>query len=171
MAKAYPAMWAGGMGNVAAPVTMVTCALPTGEEINVAETGIECRLHTFITDAGRPADKTTWFDFDRLLFATDSAHLLPASQEQLQHVANILKAYPNVKVKVGGYTDNTGDPAYNLNLSDARAKNVRQALIDLGIDAGRMEAEGYGEQFPVGDNSTAEGRQQNRRISLRVTEK
>jgi len=103
----------------------------------------------------------TWFDFDRLLFDTGAATLQPASEEQLTNIAAILKAYPQVKIRIGGYTDNTGDPAANLRLSEDRADNVMAELVRLGIEPARMSAKGYG----------AEGRQKNRRISLRVTDK
>ena len=76
-----------------------------------------------------------------------------------------------MKAKLGGYTDNTGDKAFNLKLSDDRAKNVMAELVKLGVEAPRLAAEGYGEEHPVGDNATEEGRQKNRRISIRVTEK
>jgi outer membrane protein OmpA-like peptidoglycan-associated protein len=76
-----------------------------------------------------------------------------------------------VHIKIGGYTDNTGDAAANQTLSEARAKNVMDALAAKGVDASRMESEGYGDQHPVADNSTEEGRAQNRRIALRVTQK
>jgi len=82
-----------------------------------------------------------------------------------------MKAYPKVKIKLGGYTDNTGDAAANLKLSSERANNVMAELVKKGVDASRMEAQGYGEEHPVGDNKTEEGRAMNRRISLRVTEK
>jgi outer membrane protein OmpA-like peptidoglycan-associated protein len=82
-----------------------------------------------------------------------------------------LKAYPNVKIKIGGYTDNTGDSAANLKLSQDRADNVKAELIQLGVAPNRVEAQGYGEEHPVADNSTEEGRQKNRRISMRVTQK
>lgn len=145
--------------------------LPNGVELNVPERGIESRLVTFIEDRNRPVSDTVWFNFDRLLFATGAATLEPQSQEQLANIAEILKAYPNVNVKVGGYTDNTGDPAANQALSQQRAENVRRALVDLGIPGSRLEAEGYGERHPVADNLTEEGRAQNRRIALRVTRK
>jgi outer membrane protein OmpA-like peptidoglycan-associated protein len=116
-------------------------------------------------------DDTTWFNFDRLLFDTGQATLQPSSEEQLNNIAEILKAYPNVHMKLGGYTDNTGDPAANKVLSEARAKNVMDALVAKGVDTSRLESEGYGDQHPVGDNSTEEGRAQNRRIALRVTQK
>jgi K(+)-stimulated pyrophosphate-energized sodium pump len=116
-------------------------------------------------------EPATWFDFDRLLFNTDSATLRPESQEQLGNIAAILKAYPNVHIKIGGYTDNSGDAQNNLNLSKDRANGVMAELIALGISPDRLEAQGYGEQFPVADNSTAEGRARNRRVSMRVTQK
>jgi outer membrane protein OmpA-like peptidoglycan-associated protein len=145
--------------------------LPNGVELNIPQFGIENKLLTFIQDTSKPVDPNTWFNFDRLLFDTGKATLQPSSQEQLDNIANILKAYPNVHVKIGGYTDNTGDPSANMTLSAERAKNVMDALVSAGIDPSRLSSEGYGDQFPVGDNSTEEGRAKNRRIALRVTEK
>jgi len=145
--------------------------LPDGTVLNVPQLGVENKLLKFIQDPGQPVSKDQWFDFDRLLFDTGSATLQPASQEQLQNVAAILKAYPNVKLKIGGYTDNTGDKAANQKLSEARAENVKDALVKLGVDPARLEAQGYGEEHPVADNSTEEGKQKNRRISMRVTAK
>lgn len=145
--------------------------LPGGVELNIPERGIESRLIAFIEDRSRPVNDSTWFDFDRLTFATGSASILPQSQEQLDNIAAVLKAYPNVNVKVGGYTDNVGDPASNMQLSQQRANAVMQALVGQGIAASRLQAEGYGEQHPVGDNTTEQGRAMNRRIALRVTKK
>lgn len=145
--------------------------LPDGVELNIPQFGIENKLISFLNDSSKPVDTTTWFNFDRLLFDTGQATLQPSSQEQLGNIAAILKAYPNVHVKIGGYTDNTGDAAANLALSEARAKNVMDALVAAGIDPSRLESKGYGDQYPVGDNNTEEGRAQNRRIALLVTQK
>ena len=145
--------------------------LPGGVELNIPERGIESNLIAFITDSSRPVNDTTWFNFDRLNFATGSASILPESEEQLNNIAAVLKAYPDVNVKVGGYTDNTGNAAANRTLSHQRANAVRQALIGKGIAANRLVAEGYGSDHAVGDNATEEGRAQNRRIALRVTKK
>jgi OOP family OmpA-OmpF porin len=145
--------------------------LPDGVELNVPQFGIESKLINFLNDSSKAVDTTTWFNFDRLLFDTGQATLQPSSQEQLNNIAAILKAYPNVHVKIGGYTDNTGDSAANQALSEARAKNVMDALVAAGIDPSRLESKGYGDQYPVGDNSTEEGRAQNRRIALLVTQK
>lgn len=145
--------------------------LPDGVELNIPQFGIENRLLSFIQDSSKPVDDTTWFNFDRLRFDTGKAMLEPSSEEQLKNIAEILKAYPNVHVKIGGYTDNTGDADANEALSEARAKSVMDSLAAKGIDPSRMEAEGYGDQHPVGDNTTEEGRAQNRRMALRVTQK
>jgi len=132
---------------------------------------VEARLVSYLNDSSAPVSDSTWFDFDRLLFDTGQATLQPASQEQLTNIADILRAYPQVKIRIGGYTDNTGDPAANLQLSEQRADNVMAELVRLGIDPARMTAKGYGAEDPIADNSTEEGRQKNRRISLRVTDK
>ena len=145
--------------------------LPGGVELNIPERGIEANLINFIEDGSRAVNDTTWFNFDRLNFATGSATILPESEDQLDNIAAVLKAYPNVNVKIGGYTDNTGDAAANQRLSQQRAEAVQQALVGKGIASGRLAAEGYGAQHPVGDNATEEGRAKNRRIALRVTKK
>lgn len=141
-------------------------------ELNVASTGIEAGLVGFIDDAAKVVDKTTWFNFDRLTFETGKNTLdMTKSEDQLKNVAAILKCYPKVKLKVGGYTDNVGNAAANMKLSAARAETVVAQLIAMGVEKGRLTAEGYGDQHPVGDNTTEEGRAANRRISVRVTEK
>ena len=159
-----PAAWA-ALGD------LMKVKLPDGTEINVPSRGVEARLVSYLNDNTAPVSDTTWFDFDRLLFDTGSATLQPASQDQLTNIAGILKAYPQVKIRIGGYTDNTGDPAANLQLSQQRADSVMAQLTQLGVDPSRMSAKGYGQEDPVADNSTEEGRQKNRRISLRVIEK
>jgi outer membrane protein OmpA-like peptidoglycan-associated protein len=145
--------------------------LPNGVELNVPEFGVERKLIAFIEDKSKPVDTTTWFSFDRLDFETGSATLKPSSAEQLKNIAEIMKAFPKVALKIGGYTDNVGNADANLKLSQNRAENTKQELVKLGADAKRLEAQGYGEKHPVADNSTEEGRAKNRRIDLRVTSK
>jgi OmpA-OmpF porin, OOP family len=154
-----------GLGN------FVIRNLPGSVALKVPQLGVESRLLEFIQDPSKNVDQVVWFDFDRLLFNTDSAELRPASQEQLSNIAAILKAYPDVHLKVGGYTDNTGDSQHNLKLSQDRADAVVEELVNLGVKPERLESQGYGDQYPVANNSTAEGRAQNRRISMRVTQK
>jgi len=146
-------------------------SLPNGFKLNIPEFGIERKLIAFIEDKSKPVDKTTWFSFDRLEFETGGAVLKASSQEQLKNIAEILKAYPDVALKIGGYTDNTGTAQANLRLSQQRANNTMAELVKLGVNKSRLTAEGYGDQHPVADNSTEEGRQKNRRIDLRVTRK
>lgn len=155
----------GALGN------FFTFKLPNGVELNAPEFGIENKLNIWLMDKTKTVDKTTWFNFDRLLFDTGKATLRPESQEQLKNIVEILKAYPAVELKIGGYTDNVGDPAVNLKLSDERAKSVMNEIVKMGIAAKRLQAEGYGEQFPVASNDTEEGKALNRRIAVRVTKK
>ncbi len=150
---------------------LVDTTLPDGTALHIPEHGVEGRLLAFIKDPNRNPDKTTWFDFDRLLFDTNSDSLQPQSAEQLNNIAAILKAYPAVHLTIGGYTDNTGNAANNLKLSQNRANSVVDQLVTMGIDRSRLVAKGYGEQHPVGDNATEEGRALNRRISMLVTQK
>jgi len=145
--------------------------LPGGLELNIPERGMEGRLLLFIQDPSSTPNRETWFDFDRLLFDTNATTLRPESHEQLGNIATILKAYPNVAVKLGGYTDSSGPTEYNVKLSQGRADSVKGELVKLGIAADRLAAEGYGEKFPIGDNATEEGRARNRRTAVRVTAK
>ena len=150
---------------------MVALKLPDGTTLHVPTLGVENHLVAFLNDGAAPITDERWFAFDRLLFDSGQATLQPQSQEQIGNIAAILKAYPNVKIRIGGYTDNTGDAAMNLTLSQARADSVMAQLAQLGVDAARMDAKGYGEEHPMGDNTTEEGRQKNRRISLHVLAK
>ncbi len=144
--------------------------LPGGTVLDVPKGSLEDGLVTFIQSKDT-VSKTRWFDFDRLLFETGKATLKPESAAQLANAAAIMKAFPNVKIKIGGYTDNVGNAASNLKLSGERAKNVMAELVKLGTAATRMEAQGYGDTNPVASNDTPEGRAKNRRISMRVTAK
>lgn len=145
--------------------------LPGGKEIDIPSNGFESQIIGFIEDPARPIDKGLWFDFDRLQFKTASSELTSESKAQVEAMAAILNAYPNVAIKVGGYTDNVGDPDANMKLSAARAERVTKELIALGISSDRLEWEGYGEQHPIADNATADGRAKNRRTAVSVRKK
>ncbi len=145
--------------------------LSSGFAIKAAKEGIENKLIGFIEDTSRAVDKDTWFTMDGITFDTAKATLRPESNAQIINIAEILKAFPAVTIKIGGYTDNTGDAKANLTLSAERATAVKNALVALGIDAARLDAEGFGSDHPVASNETEEGRQQNRRIDVRVTAK
>ena len=144
--------------------------LPDGTNLRFPAESTETKLIAFV-ETSAPVDRETWYEFDRVTFETDSATLRPQSREQLANIAAILKAYPTVRIKIGGYTDNSGDAVANVRLSQARAESVMNGLRDMGVTTSRLEAEGYGNQHPVADNATAEGRARNRRVALRVTER
>jgi outer membrane protein OmpA-like peptidoglycan-associated protein len=99
-------------------------------------------------------------------FATGKAELTPESQTILDGVAESLVANEEIKVQVGGHTDNTGSAAVNKRLSAARAEAVRQYLISKGVAANRLTAAGFGPSKPIASNKTAAGRAQNRRVEL-----
>ena len=149
-----------------------TVKLPNGKEIRVYEESVERRLVDFIntgtTDEQVLKDK--WFSFDRLYFKSGKSELTNDSKNQLDNIAEILKAYTKVNIKMGGYTDNVGDDAFNQTLSQERAAAARKELQTRGISGNRIEAEGYGEQFPrCPANDTKECKAQNRRIDIRIT--
>lgn len=147
--------------------------LASGFEIKGAGKGIESQALAFIADAAKPIDETSWFNFDRVTFKTGSAEIeLDKSQEQLTNIVEILKAYPTASIKIGGYTDKTGDEKANVKLSQERADAVLKAIAAAGIDAGRLAAEGYGSKHPVCEKDTSEEcLAQNRRIAIRFTAK
>jgi OmpA-OmpF porin, OOP family len=155
--------------SVASALTGV--ALPGGISIQASASGIEQQLVGFLQDPSKVVDKTTWFEFDRLLFKTGSAELDPTSSAQVANIGAILKAFPAAHLKIGGYTDNVGDAKKNMTLSADRAKAAMAAIVAQGIAADRLEAEGYGDTQPVADNSTDAGRTKNRRTAARVTVK
>ena len=102
-------------------------------------------------------------------FPTNSAEIPAAGKTLLQHAAAAFKQLPSgTVVEIAGYTDNTGDPAANVQLSQQRADAVRAALVSSGVDPSVLVAKGYGSANPVASNDTAEGKFHNRRIEYRV---
>ena len=102
-------------------------------------------------------------------FPVDSAVISPAMRAVLDDVAASMIQYPNSLIDVMGHTDSTGSDQYNLELSRRRAESVANYLVSRGVARARLETIGYGEQYPVGDNTTVAGREQNRRVEIRIT--
>ncbi len=106
-----------------------------------------------------------------LNFETGSEILLPGTEHILQDAAATLQRYPELVIEVAGHTDDVGNGLANYTLSERRAQTVREYLIRYGVDENRINAVGYGESQPIGDNSTPEGRAENRRVELRILER
>jgi len=101
-------------------------------------------------------------------FDTDMAVLKPVATQELDVYSDYMTRNPDKNVKVTGHTDSTGSEAYNQALSERRAAAVKIYLEGKGIDGSRIAAKGMGESQPAADNSTAEGRAQNRRVELEI---
>ncbi len=114
----------------------------------------------------RQTDQGIVLTIGNVLFAFDSAQLNPAAQQPLDTLASFLQAHPEDRVRVEGYTDSVGSDAYNQRLSEERAQAVADAMTQRGISRARMTVVGYGKANPVASNSTASGRQQNRRVEF-----
>jgi outer membrane protein OmpA-like peptidoglycan-associated protein len=99
-------------------------------------------------------------------FDTGKATMRPESKPIITQIVEMLKGTPGLKVSVEGHTDNVGSPASNKTLSDERAKTVVAAIVAQGVDAKRLSALGHGQDKPIADNKTEEGRAKNRRVEL-----
>lgn len=117
----------------------------------------------------RLLEPNAWYTLENLYFTSGSADIKGGSETALLNLAEILNAYPNLKIKLGGYTDNIGDESTNMSLSNLRAQTAKLKLLELGIAGDRIEAEGYGSQFPICEDAESEiCNAQNRRIDIRV---
>ena len=143
--------------------------LPGGQKISTPEGSNAEAFLTFLAAEGD--DLNTRFTLDRVNFETGSANITAESQEQINNFAAILDAYKSVHIRLEGHTDNTGDAEANKNLSTQRALAVKNALAQLGTGSDRMESAGFGQEQPVADNATPEGRAINRRVDVYVTKK
>ncbi|MGA7238233.1 MAG: OmpA family protein, partial [Bryobacteraceae bacterium] len=151
------------------PTANTACTLPSG--VTLPADGVASRLFGYVQSPGDVAAGTTWFNADDLRFNTGDATLRATSREQLNNIGEVMKGCPNVHLTIAGYTDNVGDEAANARLSKNRANAVRSQLVADGVSSDRLSIEGYGEQNPVADNSTSEGRAENRRVAIQVTQK
>lgn len=108
-------------------------------------------------------------NFPDVTFATNSTTISSAMRNTLDGVAGSMVQYPNSLIDVMGHTDSTGSEQYNLDLSRRRAESVANYLTGRGVARARIETIGYGEQYPVADNTSETGRAQNRRVEIRIT--
>jgi outer membrane protein OmpA-like peptidoglycan-associated protein len=109
---------------------------------------------------------------EQVQFDTNKATIKKVSDQLLDQVAGVLKEHPEItKIEIQGHTDDRGAPKLNAKLSQDRADAVRKAMITRGIAEGRLTAKGFGQDVPIADNKTDDGRQQNRRVQFKITEK
>lgn len=111
----------------------------------------------------------TVIQLDRVFFESAKWALLEESNEQLGELMDLLEKYPSMEIEIHGHTDSRGGDSYNQRLSENRTRSVYEYLIEQGIEEGRLGFVGYGEEKPIGDNETIEGRQMNRRVEFVVT--
>ncbi len=108
---------------------------------------------------------------DVVHFASGKAKILPKSKKLLDNVASVILSHPEIqKVRIEGHTDDRGNDDTNKQLSQARADSVMEYLVSKGVEAGRLEAIGYGEEKPVADNKTKKGQAANRRVEFNLGE-
>ncbi|MEO9144625.1 MAG: DUF937 domain-containing protein [Ginsengibacter sp.] len=125
--------------------------LPNGKELDAYKGGIEDQLVTFLSGDWKSMSddslKAKWFNFDNLNFTTGEATILPESEKQLDNIGEILKAFPDAKIKLGGYTDASGVAATNKKLSQDRADAAKAGLAKRGVGAQVTGSEGYGSEY------------------------
>jgi Outer membrane protein and related peptidoglycan-associated (lipo)proteins len=157
--------------------TEIQMKLPDSTVLAVGDNSTEAKLFRMLRDTSfiiDTVDKTkNWITFDRVYFESDESMLKSESHNQIKNIAAILKNFPSSSIKIGGYTDNTGDTVQNNELSDARAKIVMQQIINMGLNPNKIsEAVGYGPDHPVCPaNDTEECKAKNRRVDLKLASK
>jgi outer membrane protein OmpA-like peptidoglycan-associated protein len=109
----------------------------------------------------REGHVTLYINFD-----TGKFIMKPESKPIIDQIVQLMKSNPGLRISVEGHTDNVGNPTSNKALSDDRAKAVVSAMVAQGIDANRLSALGHGQDKPIADNKTEEGRSKNRRVEL-----
>lgn len=118
----------------------------------------------------RQTDRGMLVTLGDVLFETGRAEIKPGAQGALRKLAGYLQAHPERQVLIEGYTDSVGNDAYNLALSQQRAEAVAAALVRLGVAPARVATRGYGETYPVADNSSVSDRALNRRVEVYISE-
>jgi len=152
-----------------------TIKLPSGKELKVGNFSTEQKLHRFLSDpdiqntSAQKGDGWKWISLDRVNFKSGSAELMPISKEQLYNIALLMKEFPNAKIKVGGYTDNTGTDEANLKISTDRANRVKAVLVKMGVEDSRIQSEGHGANYFICEaNDTDICKAKNRRVDIKV---
>lgn len=144
-----------------------------GLHLKGKKNGFEAKLAQFFSsDTYKTADENTlknqWFDFDNVNFKMGSSTQLETGAEQIKNLAEILKKFPEAKIKIGGYTDKTGEEAVNKKISQERANFIKGELSKLGVATQVTAAEGYGSDFAkIAPEASDEERAKDRKMSIR----
>ena len=139
---------------------------PTYEQTGVLVKAMAQEMSATAQAMSDAIEKSGKLDVYGITFATGQATITPASDQVLTDLLAVLTANADWKLRIEGHTDNVGDKAANLKLSNARAAAVAAWLSGKGIDGGRLSVAGLGDTQPVGPNTTEEGRARNRRVVL-----
>jgi len=140
-----------------------------GQYLDRQERELQQSLAGSGADVYRQGDQLVVLFPSNVTFATDSTQILPGFYRTLDDVAMTLNNYPQSYLDVIGHTDSTGSDAYNQQLSERRAQSVANYLRSRGVEPARIAAWGMGETQPIASNATVSGREQNRRVELRIT--
>ena len=108
------------------------------------------------------------FTLDNVHFDSGKSSIKPSSYDELKELMEFLKLKPEIKIEIGGHTDNVGETIANQTLSQARANSVMKYLVEHGVSSSRLIAKGYGESTPIADNNTEKGKKLNRRTEVRI---
>jgi OmpA-OmpF porin, OOP family len=144
--------------------------LADGVTLNVPKGSFEEELVNVVRNPSDSTYKNRWFILDRSPFDGETANLKPEAATQLQNLAAIMKAYPRVSIKIGGFLDITGHKA-NPKLASLRSISVFRELLKYGVLRKNLRADGYGSTMAIASNDTEEGRIKNRRVSIIVKTK
>jgi OOP family OmpA-OmpF porin len=106
---------------------------------------------------------------EKIQFEVNKSRILPVSYGILDQVAQVMRDYPNITIRIEGHTDSDGSDAYNMKLSQSRAAAVLDYLVSQGLDAKRMGSVGLGETQPIDTNRTSDGKANNRRVEFHIT--
>ncbi len=140
----------GGIGDATNPIVITNVRAAAGGNMNmIGKKFTEAKIVTH-----------------GITFDVDKADIKPESMGTLNMVAGVMKNNPDIKFEIEGHTDNTGNAAHNLTLSQQRAESVKAELVSLGIDSSRLTTKGLGDTKPIDSNDTPEGRANNRRVEF-----
>ncbi|WWO96997.1 MAG: OmpA family protein [Candidatus Dasytiphilus stammeri] len=153
------------------PIKLGNITLPNGVILSMPNNSIEEKLLKFIQDPTQKISDKHWFHLDDLIFDSTKNDTTTEDKTHIKNIAAILNAYPNVKIKIGGYSSSIPSEK-NINLSQAKAQSLRKELInDYKISPDRVIAESYTEQNPIASHNTTQGKTQNSGVSINVIQK